>query len=62
MFEDLLYLLRRNGLKVSLTEWMALMEGPLYGKTGGGTGGRRPSLPKNSKKVRPSHCQVSLFF
>ena len=27
MFEDLLYLLRRNGLKVSLTEWMALMEG-----------------------------------
>ncbi len=27
MFEDFLYLLRRNGLKVSLTEWMALMEG-----------------------------------
>lgn len=27
MFEDLLYLLRRNGLKVSLTEWMTLMEG-----------------------------------
>ena len=27
MFENLLYLLRRNGLKVSLTEWMALMEG-----------------------------------
>ena len=27
MLEDLLYLLRRNGLKVSLTEWMALMEG-----------------------------------
>ena len=26
MFEDFLYLLRRNGLKVSLTEWMALME------------------------------------
>ena len=27
MFEDFLYLLRRNGLKVSLTEWMALVEG-----------------------------------
>ena len=27
MFEDFLYLLRRNGLNVSLTEWMALMEG-----------------------------------
>lgn len=27
MLEDFLYLLRRNGLKVSLTEWMALMEG-----------------------------------
>ena len=27
MFEDFLYLLRKNGLKVSLTEWMALMEG-----------------------------------
>ena len=27
MFEDFLYLLRRNGLKVSLTEWMALAEG-----------------------------------
>ena len=27
MFEDFLYLLRRYGLKVSLTEWMALMEG-----------------------------------
>ncbi len=27
MFTDLLYLLRRNGLKVSLTEWMALTEG-----------------------------------
>lgn len=26
MFEEFLYLLRRNGLKVSLTEWMALME------------------------------------
>ena len=26
MFEDFLYLLRRNGLKVSLTEWMALMK------------------------------------
>ena len=26
MFEDFIYLLRRNGLKVSLTEWMALME------------------------------------
>lgn len=26
MFEDFLYLLRRNGLRVSLTEWMALME------------------------------------
>lgn len=26
MFEDFLYLLRRSGLKVSLTEWMALME------------------------------------
>lgn len=26
MFEDFLYLLRRNGLKISLTEWMALME------------------------------------
>ena len=26
MFEDFLYLLRRNGLKVSLTEWMSLME------------------------------------
>ena len=26
MFEDFLDLLRRNGLKVSLTEWMALME------------------------------------
>ena len=27
MFTDFLYLLRRNGLKVSLTEWMALVEG-----------------------------------
>ena len=27
MFTDFLYLLRRNGLKVSLTEWMGLMEG-----------------------------------
>ena len=27
MFEDFLYLLRRSGLKVSLTEWMTLMEG-----------------------------------
>lgn len=27
MFSDFLYLLRKNGLKVSLTEWMALMEG-----------------------------------
>ena len=27
MFEDFLYLLRRSGLKVSLTEWMGLMEG-----------------------------------
>ncbi len=27
MFESFLYLLRKNGLKVSLTEWMALMEG-----------------------------------
>lgn len=27
MFEDFLTLLRRNGLKVSLTEWMSLMEG-----------------------------------
>ena len=27
MFEELLYLLRCNGLRVSLTEWMALMEG-----------------------------------
>lgn len=27
MFEDFLYLLRRNGLNVSLTEWMALVEG-----------------------------------
>lgn len=26
MFGDFLYLLRRNGLKVSLTEWMSLME------------------------------------
>ena len=26
MFEDFLYLLRRDGLKVSMTEWMALME------------------------------------
>ena len=26
MFADFLYLLRRNGLKVSLTEWMSLME------------------------------------
>ena len=26
MFEDFLYLLRRSGLNVSLTEWMALME------------------------------------
>ena len=27
MFADFLYLLRRSGLKVSLTEWMGLMEG-----------------------------------
>lgn len=27
MFSDFLYLLRENGLKISLTEWMALMEG-----------------------------------
>ncbi len=27
MFEDFLFLLRRGGLKVSLTEWMALLEG-----------------------------------
>ena len=27
MFEDFLYLLRRNGLNVSLTGWMALVEG-----------------------------------
>ena len=27
MFEEFLYLLRRRGLKVSLTEWMSLMEG-----------------------------------
>lgn len=27
MFEEFLYLLRKNGLAVSLTEWMALMEG-----------------------------------
>ncbi len=27
MFEDFLFLLRRNGLKISLTEWMALLEG-----------------------------------
>ena len=26
MFEDFLYLLRKSGLKVSLTEWMSLME------------------------------------
>ena len=26
MFEEFLYTLRRGGLKVSLTEWMALME------------------------------------
>ena len=26
MFEDFLYLLRKNGLKVSLTEWMSLVE------------------------------------
>ena len=26
MFTDFLYLLRRSGLKVSLTEWMTLME------------------------------------
>ena len=26
MFGDFLYLLRRRGLKVSLTEWMALQE------------------------------------
>ena len=26
MFEDFLYLLRKNGLKISLTEWMSLME------------------------------------
>ena len=26
MFEDFLYLLRASGLKVSLTEWMSLME------------------------------------
>ena len=26
MFEDFLYLLRSSGLKVSLTEWMSLME------------------------------------
>ena len=26
MFGDFLYLLRRSGLKISLTEWMALME------------------------------------
>lgn len=27
MFEEFLYILRQNGLKISLTEWMALMEG-----------------------------------
>ena len=26
MFEDFLYLLRSSGLKVSLTEWMSLMQ------------------------------------
>ena len=26
MFEEFLYMLRRNGIKVTLTEWMALME------------------------------------
>ena len=26
MFEEFLYTLRRGGLKVSLTEWMSLME------------------------------------
>ena len=27
MFEEFLYTLRRGGLKVSLTEWMSLLEG-----------------------------------
>ena len=27
MFTNFLYMLRKNGLKVSLTEWMSLMEG-----------------------------------
>lgn len=31
MFQDFLYLLRREGLKVSLTEWMSLMEGLEHG-------------------------------
>ena len=32
MFGDFLYLLRRSGLKISLTEWMALMEAlTIYG-------------------------------
>ena len=30
MFTDFLYLLRRNGLKVSLTEWMSLMQALRY--------------------------------
>ena len=35
MFGNFLYLLRENGLKISLTEWMALMEGLDKGLHGG---------------------------
>ena len=35
MFGDFLYLLRRSGLKISLTEWMALMEALNAGRIAG---------------------------
>lgn len=39
MFEDFLFLLRRSGLEVSLTEWMTLMEGLDRGLHGSGLTG-----------------------
>ena len=43
MFEDFLYLLRSSGLKVSLTEWMSLMEALDKGLHGSSFSGTCPS-------------------
>ena len=52
MFEDFLYLLRRNGLRVSLTEWMALMD-PFSHNTG-------IVIRRRGKQLIDNHKQKSL--